>query len=96
MNLRKKAANTRTIPTFTSSRSRNRYLKNNTSTATITTISRATKSAVAVWFLTVVPFQRSSAPWAAYRRVRVTRANGVRTPELSLSMCHCQESFARS
>ena len=34
---------------------------------------------------------------AAYRRrVRVTRANGLRTPELSLSMCHCQESFTRS
>ncbi len=33
---------------------------------------------------------------ATYRRVRVTRANGLRTPELSLSICHCQESFARS
>ena len=33
---------------------------------------------------------------SVYRRVSVTRANGLRTPELSLSMCHCHESFARS
>src|SRR5205807_2673511 len=32
----------------------------------------------------------------AYRRVRVTRANGLRSPELSLSMCHCHEAVARS
>ena len=51
--------------------------------------------------------ERSEHPWiarllqrslggrrtGAYRRVSVTRANGLRTPELSLSMCHCQESF---
>ena len=33
---------------------------------------------------------------SAYRRVRVTRANGLRTPELSLSRCHCQESLDTS
>ena len=31
----------------------------------------------------------------SYCRVSVTRANGRRTPALSLSMCHCQESVAR-
>ena len=31
-----------------------------------------------------------------HRRVSVTLANGRRTPALSLSMCHCQESAARS
>src|SRR5207253_9392925 len=30
-----------------------------------------------------------------YGRVSVTRANCRRTPALSLSMCHCQESVAR-
>jgi hypothetical protein len=29
-------------------------------------------------------------------RVSVTRAKGRRTPELSLSMCHCHESLDRS
>lgn len=31
----------------------------------------------------------------AYSRASVTRANGLRTPELSLSMCHSQESVDR-